>query len=88
MADESYVQIEPESTGKKIRNLKMTVLQEDGTTADVYCQVISIVDEAGEPVNLSFDTGNQEDILHELRMIRQTLEIAFEIDGDIEEQTG
>jgi TolB-like protein len=88
MADESYVQVAPDSSGKKIRNLKMSIIGADGVVSDVYCQVLSIVNEAGEPVNLSFDVGVAEDILAELKHVRQLLEIAFSIDSNIEEWAG
>lgn len=54
-AAEAFVQITPDSSGKKVRNLQLDVLQPDGTTATVFMQVLSIVDESGKP----FTDGNE-----------------------------
>lgn len=53
---DSFVQVAPDSTGKKVRNLQMDVLQPDGTVATVQMQVISVVDMEGRAV----DFGAQE----------------------------
>jgi hypothetical protein len=47
MSDASYVQVAPDSTGKKIRNLQLNVVQPDGSTSVVQMQVISIADANG-----------------------------------------
>lgn len=42
MADfESYVQVATDGSGKKIRNRKRTIIESDGTSADVYSQVVA-----------------------------------------------
>jgi hypothetical protein len=69
MPDDTYVQVAPDSSGKKIRNLSMQVLQSDGTVATVYMQVVSIVDELGNPVSLD-NTEVLTGILVELKRIR------------------
>lgn len=52
MSGESVVQVAPDSTGKKIRNLQLTVLQSDGTTAVVQMQVVSLADQDGNLLEL------------------------------------
>jgi hypothetical protein len=49
VADESYVQVGPDSTGKKIRNISLDVVQPDGTSETVLMQVTAIHDESGRP---------------------------------------
>lgn len=53
MADESYVQVSPNNTGAKIRNLAVTVMQPDGTVSTVDMQVVSIANPDGSIVDLS-----------------------------------
>lgn len=50
---EGYVQVPPDSTGKQIRNLEVTILQPGGTYATVEMQVVSIADKNGNVI--SFD---------------------------------
>jgi len=52
MSQESSIQIAPDSTGKKVRNLSVYAQQPDGTVALVQMQVVSIVDASGTPVSL------------------------------------
>jgi hypothetical protein len=61
---ESYVQVAPDSTGKKIRNLQMDVLQPDGTTATVQMQVTSLVDMDGRATDFGISETNH--LLHAL----------------------
>lgn len=51
MADPSFVQVAPDGSGKKIRNLQLDVVQPDGTTATVQMQVVNMVDENGQQYN-------------------------------------
>ena len=73
MADEGVVQVAPDSTGKRIRNLSMQVLQTDGTLQTVYMQVVSIVDDRGFQVEL-MDQDWQQKMLNELVGIRKGIE--------------
>lgn len=73
MPDNSYVQVSPDSTGKKIRNLEVTTLQGDGSLATVEMQVVSITDKQGVPVDL----GNLEGLLE--RLNDNIEELLFEI---------
>jgi len=66
LADESYVQVLPDSSGKKIRNLSLSVVQPDGTTSTVLMQVVSIVDEAGKPYALAHAMPTEDQSTHEL----------------------
>lgn len=54
MSIEAFVQGAPDSTGKKIRNLEVTVASPDGTLKTVEMQVVSIADENGAILNLDF----------------------------------
>ena len=69
MPDDTYVQVAPDSSGKKIRNLSMQVIQSDGTVATVYMQVVSVVDDLGNPISLD-NTEVLTGILIELKRIR------------------
>jgi hypothetical protein len=69
---ESKVQIAPESTGPKVRTLKVETVLGDGTTALVDIQVVSIADEFGRLMEL-MDPEWKEEVLTELRAIRATL---------------
>jgi len=66
LADESYVQVLPDSSGKKIRNLSLSVVQPDGTTSTVLMQVVAIVDEAGKPYSLAHAMPTEDQSTHEL----------------------
>lgn len=50
-AAESFVQVAPDSSGKKIRNLQVEVVQPDGSVATVQIQVVTMVDGDGTPVD-------------------------------------
>jgi len=73
VADESYVQVAPNSTGPKIRNLQLNVLQPDGTTATVQMQVVSIVDLDGRATNFGANETIDllRSLLRELTTLRQ-----------------
>jgi hypothetical protein len=47
VAQESVVQVAPDSTGKKIRNLQLDIVQPDGTIATVQMQVTVQADADG-----------------------------------------
>jgi hypothetical protein len=52
---ESYVGVAPDSTGKKVRNLQLTLLEADGTIATVQMQVVALADVEGNPISLQTD---------------------------------
>jgi ribonuclease PH len=53
MAQESVVQVAPDSTGKKIRNIQLDVVQPDGSIASVQMQVVVVADQNGNLTALS-----------------------------------
>jgi hypothetical protein len=78
--DESYVQVGPDSTGKQIRNLKITERSVDiyGTETfnDRYVQVLAIVDAvSGNPVD--FDSRKQLEVLGQILIELRVLNLAF-----------
>ena len=84
MAD-TYVQVAPDSTGKKIRNLSLDILQADGTIATVYMQVVAIANSDGTPVNLDM-ISVLEEMLVELRQIRLGMQLLT--DDDLDDDSG
>jgi uncharacterized protein (UPF0254 family) len=99
MAQESVVQVAPDSTGKKIRNLQLDVIQPDGTTATVQMQVIIIADANGnllatEPVR-GFGLLSVTDVrvLEQLNGINDALTkilamLAYEFEQTVEDFDG
>jgi hypothetical protein len=67
---ETYVQVAPDSSGKKIRNLQVQLQQTDGTFATVLMQVVSIADENGNPMVVGDTLDWQMQLLDEMRAIR------------------
>jgi len=47
---EAFVQVAPDSTGKKVRNIQLDLPQADGSITTVQMQVVSIRDENGTPI--------------------------------------
>lgn len=75
MAIESVVQVAPNSTGAKIRNVSLSILQSDGTIATVMVQATSVVD---ADTGRALDVEGQEwrdDMIQTLRAIRRGIEI-------------
>lgn len=72
MAQESKVQIAPESTGPKVRTLKIGTILEDGTPATVEIQAVTISDAQGNLLEV-VDPEWKASVLMELRTIRTTL---------------
>lgn len=78
---ETYIQVAPDSTGKQVRNLTLTVREINGTTGAItdnvrYMQVVNLADENGKPIDLSDFEDTQlaiRDVLFELRIISQLL---------------
>jgi len=82
MPTESYIQIAPNSTGSRIRNLRLTVLSPDVVDANgqmtpftVQMQVIALADSDGNILDFKGDTGWQEEMLTELKSIRAGIEL-------------
>lgn len=75
---ETYVQVPPNSSGAKVRNLQIDVMQPDGTTSTVVLQCTNIVDAEGRQV---FPAVNAErdsllrSILKELQAMRRMMGI-------------
>jgi len=82
MAAESFVAVAPDSTGKKIRNLAIDVLQPDGTTTTVQMQVTNICDENGRPYSpenaFPVDDNQTHELLAELVALLHTLILKLE----------
>lgn len=74
MAVESFVQVAPDSVGKRIRNVQADVVQPDGTLATVQMQVVALADERGQLVGEPVDREWQAAVLGQLRAIRRGLE--------------
>jgi RecA/RadA recombinase len=77
--EEQYVQVAPDGSGKRVRNLQLTTYARTDTTSEpqpvtVHMQVIAIADEHGMPLDLGAAEGVQRDMLEELRAIRLGLE--------------
>jgi len=73
---ESYVQVPPDSTGKKIRNVLVTVPAADGSSTTAYMQVIGIADADGFPIG--DPTAFQQEMLELLRDIKKGIEMIAE----------
>lgn len=71
MADESYVQVSPDGSGKKIKNLRVLVrtLDSSGNATDEYRYVQQVVatDDDGTPIDLAAILYQQSMILDECR---------------------
>lgn len=72
-AQEGYVQVLPDSTGKKIRNLQGEETQPDGTIVNAMMQVVVPVDENGQPLMLQDEVWKNK-ILDRLDRIVALLE--------------
>jgi hypothetical protein len=72
MSGESYVQVAPDSTGAKIRNLEVTTYP-DETATEVSQQVVVLADKLGRLFDN--DATWREDTLNELRSMRELLAI-------------
>ena len=75
MPTDTFVQVSPNSTGAKIRNVSLTVLQADGTLATVLVQATSVVDaDTGRALDVEGQEWRDEvEVL--LRSIRRGIEI-------------
>lgn len=73
---ESYVQVAPDSTGKKIRNLLVSVPQADGSTAQAYMQVVGMADADGFPIG--DPTAFQQELLAAIHALRESVDLLRE----------
>ncbi|SRR5712691_4152046 len=78
LEQESFVQVAPDSTGKKLRTFQALVQQLDGTYATVQIQAAEIVDEFGNPVSVTDQTPWQQRMLDETRAIRLGIQVIVE----------
>lgn len=75
---ETFVQLSPDSTGKKVRNLTAQVVQPDGSVSSVVMQVVSIADESGNPISYADQQEWQSLVLLELRAIRMCQQATYD----------
>lgn len=76
---DSYVQVAPDSTGKRIRNVTFQALQADGTVITVQQQVIGLVNVDGVPV----DIGRDNDVIIQvLKDIRRELRVQTKLTAE------
>jgi hypothetical protein len=75
VADESFVQVAADSTGKRIRNLSIQAVQEDGSIVTVQMQVVQIADENGNPISLTERIDLAQQLLDEARACRVGLQL-------------
>lgn len=76
MSQEGYVQVAPDSTGKKIRNLELLVYQPDGTAETVEAQVVTLMSATGTllgPMDVAEDREWRQLMLAKLEDILQLL---------------
>lgn len=72
MTTEAEVQVALDGSGKKIKNFLLTgVVQGDGTSADVYVQCISVMDDEGRLVDFMTLNETLVAIYRELKLVRQ-----------------
>lgn len=77
MAQESYVQIAPDSTGKKVRNQADQIIQSDGSVASVLRQIVTKCDADGNPVPEQENNELLVNIWMELKAIRLCLQATY-----------
>ena len=77
---ENVIQVAPDSTGQKLRNLKVTYLDPaTGLQVTANMEVVVVADSFGNIIDEFVDRGWQHEVLTELRAIRILLaEIADE----------
>jgi DNA polymerase II small subunit/DNA polymerase delta subunit B len=67
----SYIQVAPDSTGKKVANVQLRVVAADGSEHTVEAQAVVLLDPDGTPV--SPDTRRVEDLLLKILDALETL---------------
>ncbi len=65
---ESYIQVPPDSTGKKVRNIKVQTVV-DGVLTDVYIQAVMLTDPQGNTINDFADYNFQTQVIRRLNTI-------------------
>lgn len=76
LLNENEVQINPDGTGKQIRNLLVTTLI-NGVPTQVYMQVLAISDSDGNLIDFSRMEAFQRETIRELKAIKTILMTAF-----------
>lgn len=71
---DAFVQVAPDGTGKKIRNVQIDVVLSDGSISTVEMQVINIADKYGNAVDFTAGATILRQMVVELRAIRQILQ--------------
>jgi len=83
---DGFIQVAPDSSGKRVRNLQVTVQQPDGTSVTAYMQVIAIADESGNLLALTDYHDHHRQIIDELRAIRLGIELLADVDMSLIER--
>ncbi len=65
---ESYIQVPPDSTGKKVRNIKVQTVV-DGVLTDVYIQAVTITDPQGNTISDFADYNFQTEMIRRMNVI-------------------
>ena len=73
---EGYVQVPPDSTGKKVRNLLVTVPAADGSMTTAYMQVIGMADADGFPI--PDPTPLHQELLAAVHALRESIDLLRE----------
>jgi acyl-coenzyme A synthetase/AMP-(fatty) acid ligase len=69
---ESQVQVQPDSSGKKVRTIEVTTYI-NGVPTVVEMQVVAIADELGNPISLAPAEETQDALLFEARLQTEIL---------------
>jgi len=77
--ENGVIQVALDGAGKRTRQVKIDVLQADGTVVTTYQQVVTLFDDAGEPVNLDDRTWKMA-VLERLDTIAELLGLLLEED--------
>jgi len=70
----SYVQVAPDSTGKKIRNVELVLVKADGSEHTVEAQVIALCDPSGRLISAS-----TTELVDEIRATNEKLDTLIEL---------
>jgi len=72
MTTEAEIQVALDGSGKKVKNFLLTgVVQADGTSADVYVQCVSVMDDEGRLVDFMALNETMLAIYREVKLMRQ-----------------
>lgn len=78
MTQESFVQVNADGSGKKIRNIKTVAVYDDGSEGVVYTQAVVIIDGDGKLVSAGTDG-----LLAEMKKTNDLLENLVDLLTDI-----